>query len=126
MALFSGFSSSSSVPAGSLANASSVGANTVNGPAPLSVSTSPAACSAFASVVNEPAPTAVSTMSFSPSARATPAVATSPSTATVATIDFIAFFIVQLLAALRRLVLRSDGGVPIRSRAHCINLALVI
>ena len=33
----------SSVPAGSLANASSVGANTVNGPAPLRVSTRPAA-----------------------------------------------------------------------------------
>ena len=35
--MFSGFSSVSSVPAGSLANASSVGANTVNGPAPLRV-----------------------------------------------------------------------------------------
>ena len=43
LALFSGLSSVSTVPAGSLANASSVGANTVNGPGPLSVSTRPAA-----------------------------------------------------------------------------------
>ena len=35
MALFSGLSSVSTVPAGSLANAALVGANTVNGPAPL-------------------------------------------------------------------------------------------
>ena len=64
-ALFSGLSSVSSVPAGSLANASSVGAKTVNGPLPFSVSTrSAAACSAFASVLNDPAATAVSTMSF--------------------------------------------------------------
>jgi hypothetical protein len=62
--LFSGFSSVSTVPAGSFANASSVGAKTVNGPFPFSVSTSPAACSAFASVLNDPAATAVSTMSF--------------------------------------------------------------
>jgi hypothetical protein len=39
-------------------------AKTVNGPAPLSVSTSPAASSALASVWKEPAATAVSTMSF--------------------------------------------------------------
>ena len=50
-ALFSGLSSDSTVPAGSLANAASVGANTVNGPAPFSVSTSPAAVSALASVL---------------------------------------------------------------------------
>src|SRR5688500_18744397 len=62
--LFSGFSSVSSVPAGSLANAASVGANTVNGPGPLSVATRSAASSAVASVLNEPASTAVSTMSF--------------------------------------------------------------
>ena len=52
------------MPAGSLANAASVGANTVNGPLPFSVSTSPAACSAAARVLNDPAATAVSTMSF--------------------------------------------------------------
>ena len=48
---------------GSLANASSVGAKTVNGPGPLSVGTRPAAVRAAASVLNDPAPTAVSTMS---------------------------------------------------------------
>jgi hypothetical protein len=48
---------------GSLANASSVGANTVNGPAPFSAGTRPAAVSAAARVLNDPAPTAVSTMS---------------------------------------------------------------
>ena len=63
LALFSGLSRLSSVPAGSLANASSVGANTVNGPLPFSVSTRPAACSAAARVLNDPAATAVSTMS---------------------------------------------------------------
>ena len=56
------------VPAGNLANASSVGAKTVNGPVPLSVSTSPAAFSAAASVLKDPAATAVSTMSFFSSA----------------------------------------------------------
>src|SRR3954465_3350687 len=66
--LFSGFSSVSTVPAGSLAKASSVGAKTVNGPGPLSVSTSPAACRAAASVLNDPAATAVSTMSLVDSA----------------------------------------------------------
>src|SRR5580765_8529553 len=52
------------VPGGSFANAASVGAKTVKGPGPLSVSTSPAASSAVARVVNEPAATAVSTMSL--------------------------------------------------------------
>jgi hypothetical protein len=47
-----------------LAKASSVGAKTVNGPLPLSVSTRPAACSAVARVLNWPAATAVSTMSL--------------------------------------------------------------
>ena len=41
-----------------------MGAKTVNGPLPLSVSMSPASVSAVASVLNEPAATAVSTMSF--------------------------------------------------------------
>ena len=53
----------STVPAGNLANASSVGAKTVNGPAPLRVSTSFAAVSAAASVLKLPAETAVSIMS---------------------------------------------------------------
>src|SRR3954471_16161356 len=70
-ALFSGLSRSSSVPAGSLANAASVGANTVNGPLPFKVSTSPAAFSAAARVLNDPAATAVSTMSFSAGAALT-------------------------------------------------------
>ena len=51
MSLFSGLSSVSTVPAGSLANASLVGANTVNGPLPDSVSTRPAAFTAATSVV---------------------------------------------------------------------------
>ena len=64
LALFSGLSRSSTVPLGSLAKASSVGAKTVKGPALLRVSTRPAAPRAAARVVKLPAPTAVSTMSF--------------------------------------------------------------
>ncbi len=52
------------MPAGSFANAASVGAKTVNGPGPLRVSTRPAALTAVTSVLNWPAPTAVSTMSW--------------------------------------------------------------
>src|SRR5581483_2048603 len=62
--LFSGFRSDSTVPAGSLLKASSVGANTVKGPLPFRVSARPAACSAAAKVLKVPAATAVSTMSF--------------------------------------------------------------
>ena len=62
-ALFSGLMSSSTVPAGSLAKAASVGAKTVNGPALFMVSTRPAAPSAAARVLKAPALTAVSTMS---------------------------------------------------------------
>src|SRR4051812_6298789 len=58
------FSNASRVPAGSLANASSVGANTVNGPAPFKVPIRSVAFNAAASVLNVPADTAVSTMSF--------------------------------------------------------------
>src|SRR6478735_4580529 len=90
--LFSGFSSASSVPAGSFANASSVGANTVKGPAPFSVSTRSAAWSAFASVLNDPAATAVSTMSLS--AAAALILAAAPVMAMAATIPAIIFFIV--------------------------------
>jgi hypothetical protein len=60
----SGFRRSSTVPSGSLAKASSVGAKTVNGPSDFRVSTRPAAPSAAARVPNEPAPTAVSTISI--------------------------------------------------------------
>ena len=51
VALFSGFTSMSTVPAGSFAKASLVGANTVNGPGPFNVSTRPAALTAATSVV---------------------------------------------------------------------------
>ena len=52
------------MPAGSAAKAASVGANTVKGPGPWSVSTSPAALTAARRVLNEPASVAVSTMSL--------------------------------------------------------------
>ena len=87
LGLFSGFSSASSVPAGSFANGSSVGANTVKGPAPFSVSTRSAAWSAFASVLNDPAATAVSTMSLS--AVAAPMLAAAPVMVMAATIPAI-------------------------------------
>src|SRR5208282_5926217 len=51
MSLFSGFNKVSTVPAGSLAKASLVGANTVKGPGPDSVSTRPAALTAATRVV---------------------------------------------------------------------------
>src|ERR1700743_2434879 len=51
VALFSGFTSVSTVPAGSFAKAALVGANTVNGPLPSRVSTRPAAFTAATSVV---------------------------------------------------------------------------
>src|SRR6185312_12735052 len=50
-ALFSGLSRVSTVPLGSAAKASLVGANTVNGPLPSSVSTRPAALTAATRVV---------------------------------------------------------------------------
>lgn len=52
----------SNAPEGSFANAASVGAKTVNGPGPLSVSTRSAACTAFTSVVKFSASIAVSTI----------------------------------------------------------------
>lgn len=60
--LFSGLRSISSVPLGSFLNASSEGANTVNGPSPFSASTSPAAFNAATSVGNCFELTAVSTI----------------------------------------------------------------
>ena len=51
VALFSGLTSVSTVPAGSCAKAALVGAKTVNGPLPDSVSTRPAALTAATSVV---------------------------------------------------------------------------
>jgi len=58
------FRSASTVPAGNLANASSVGAKTVNGPGPLRVFTRSAALTAATSVLNEPAAIAVSTIFY--------------------------------------------------------------
>ena len=52
------------VPAGNAANASSVGAKTVNGPSPLSTSTKSAAFTAATNVVKDHAATAVSTISL--------------------------------------------------------------
>src|SRR5271166_5911172 len=62
--LFSGLSRFSTVPAGSLAKASSVGAKTVKGPLPFKVSTSPAAFTAATRVLNCPAAAATPTMVF--------------------------------------------------------------
>src|SRR5262245_59471060 len=59
---FAGCVSVSTVPAGSFAKASFVGANTVNGPGPRSVSTRPAACTAATSVVWSAEFTALSTI----------------------------------------------------------------
>jgi hypothetical protein len=68
IALFSGLRRFSTVPGGSFAKASSVGAKTVNGPFPLRVSTRPAAVRAAVRVLKEPALTAVSTIFFSSAA----------------------------------------------------------
>jgi hypothetical protein len=57
------FNRPSTVPLGNFANASSVGAKTVNGPAPFNVSTNFAAVTAATRVLNVPAATAVSTIS---------------------------------------------------------------
>ena len=57
------FSRLSTVPAGSLAKASSVGANTVNGPAPFSVGIRPATVTAAAKDLKVPAATAESMLS---------------------------------------------------------------
>ena len=62
LSLFSGLSSVSTVPLGSAAKASLVGAKTVNGPGPSSVSTRPAALTAATSVVWSFELTAFSTM----------------------------------------------------------------
>ena len=51
MFLFSGFNRVSTVPAGNAAKAALVGAKTVKGPAPCSVSTSPPALTAATRVV---------------------------------------------------------------------------
>jgi hypothetical protein len=65
LALFAGLKRLSTGALGSLAKASSVGANTVNGPALCSVSASPAALMAATNVLNCPAPAAIWTMFFS-------------------------------------------------------------
>jgi hypothetical protein len=64
----------STVPAGNAANAALVGANTVNGPGPLSVSTSPAALTAATSVVWSFELTALSMMSLSADIGAPPTI----------------------------------------------------
>src|SRR5262249_48010887 len=65
-----GLEQASTVPSGSSAKASSVGAFTVDGPSPLGVSTSLAALTVATSVLKLSAPAAVSTMSFFSAARA--------------------------------------------------------
>ncbi len=62
--LFSGFRRFSTVPAGSFANASLVGPNTVNGHADFRVATSPAALTAVTRVVTLLARAALSTISW--------------------------------------------------------------
>ena len=60
------FSRASTVPAGSAAKASSVGAKTVNGPSPFRVSVRLVALSAVRRVVKSPFSFATSTMVFVP------------------------------------------------------------
>ena len=74
VALFSGFTRVSTVPAGSLPNAALVGANTVNGPLLCSVSTRPAAFTAATSVVWSFELTAFSTMFFEGNIAAPPTI----------------------------------------------------
>ena len=74
LSLFSGFSRSSTVPGGSLANASFVGAKTVKGPSPESVSANPAAWTAVTSVEKSSLAAAMSTIDW-PSAAAVVSVA---------------------------------------------------
>src|SRR6201992_472654 len=64
VALFSGFTKVSTVPFGSISNASFVGAKTVNGPGPCNVSTRPAAFTAATRVVWSFELTAFSTIFF--------------------------------------------------------------
>ena len=61
--LFSGFKRSAKRSESKAENASSLGANTVNGPLPLRVWTSSAAVTALTNVLKDPAATAVSTIS---------------------------------------------------------------
>ena len=61
--LFSGFKRLCSVPLGSFAKASSVGANTVNGPLLFNLSTNPAALTAATKVRKDLLPAATSTIS---------------------------------------------------------------
>ena len=62
------------MPAGNLANASLVGANTVKGPAPFNVSTRPAAFTAATKVVWSAEPAALSTISFEATILAPPTI----------------------------------------------------
>ena len=74
VALLSGFTRVSTVPAGSLPNAALVGANTVNGPLLCRVSTRPAAFTAATSVVWSLELTAFSTMFFEGNIAAPPTI----------------------------------------------------
>ena len=62
--MFSGFNKPSTVPAGNLSNAAFVGANTVNGPSPLKVSTKSAAFTAATNVEKSGFPIATSVILF--------------------------------------------------------------
>src|SRR5580704_10790091 len=77
MSRFSGFSRLSTVPAGSLAKASLVGAKTVNGPGPSRVSTRPAAFTAATSVVWSCELSAFSTIFFVGNMAAPPTIGSS-------------------------------------------------
>ena len=94
LSLFSGLRRVSTVPLGSFAKASSLGAKTVNGPSPLRVSTSPAAVSAVANVLKFPLLTAVSTMSFleSSAMRLNDAIDTKATATAAFLINFIIYF----------------------------------
>jgi hypothetical protein len=63
------------MPAGNAANASSVGAKTVNGPGPLKVSPNPAAVTAATNVPKFPADDATSTMLLTATSSVTSSVA---------------------------------------------------
>ena len=91
--LFSGLRRFSTVPSGSFAKASSVGAKTVRGPLPLRASTRPPALRAAVSVLKEPAATAVSTRSFFSGFSAVTSVVQATRAVRVVAITFI-FFVV--------------------------------
>src|SRR3954451_9423807 len=84
LALFSGSSSESSVAFGILAKAAFVGANTVNGPGPESVSVRPAAFTAVTSVEKSGFDAAMSTTVLASAIVVSPFIAVVGDTAAVA------------------------------------------